>query len=315
MGIGAAMARISIALRLTRRYSKARRRMREAQMTDDPQMLVSTAWLAARLDDDGIRILDASWHMPATRRNARAEYTAQHIPGAIFFDIDALSDPDSDLPHMAPPADFFAERLGAMGVGDRHQVVIYDYAPTRSAARARWTFRLMGFANVAVLDGGLGKWLAEDRAVTDMPTRHPAATMPARRVDALLRDRAQVAAASELRTHEIIDARAGGRFRGEAPEPREGLRSGHMPGAKNLPFDRLYEADGTMKSIEALRALFAAAFVDLSRPAITTCGSGITAASLSLALERLGHRNHALYDGSWTEWGAYPDSKIATGDA
>ncbi|TKW68252.1 MAG: 3-mercaptopyruvate sulfurtransferase [Paracoccus denitrificans] len=284
-------------------------------MTDDPQLLVTTAWLAARLDDDNIRILDASWHMPATRRNARAEYDAQHLPGAIFFDIDALADPDSDLPHMAPPADFFAERLGAMGVGDRHQVVVYDHAATRSAARAWWTFRLMGFANVAVLDGGLGKWLAEDRAVTDRPTRHAAVITRARRDDALLRDRGQVAAASQLRTHEIIDARAGARFRGEAPEPREGLRSGHMPGAKNLPFDRLYNDDGTMKSTEALRALFAAAFVDMSRPAITTCGSGITAASLSLALELLGHRNHALYDGSWTEWGAHPDSKIATGDA
>lgn len=284
-------------------------------MTDDPRTLVSTAWLAARLEDDGIRILDASWHMPAAKRDARAEYAAHHIPGAQFFDIDALSDPDSDLPHMAPAPDFFAERLGAMGIGDGHQVVIYDHAPTRSAARAWWTFRLMGFVNVAVLDGGLGKWLAEDRPVSDAAPHHPAAQMRPRRDAALLRDRAQVAAASDLRTHEIIDARAGARFRAEAPEPREGLRSGHMPGAKNLPFDRLYQDDGTMKPAGDLRALFAAAFVDLSRPAITTCGSGITAASLSLALEILGHRNHALYDGSWTEWGAYPDSKIATGDA
>ncbi len=284
-------------------------------MTDDPRLLVSTAWLATRLEDEGIRILDASWHMPVARRDPRSEYEARHIPGAAFFDIDALSDPDSDLPHMAPPADFFAQKLGAMGIGDHHQVVIYDFAPTRSAARAWWTFRLMGFTNVAVLDGGLGKWLAEARPVTHAPVRHPATTVTPRRDDSILRDRAQVAAASELRTHEIVDARASARFHGEAPEPREGLRSGHMPGAKNLPFDRLYEEDGTMKSVDKLRALFAQAFVDLSRPQITTCGSGITAASLSLALERLGHRNHALYDGSWTEWGAYPDSKIATGDA
>lgn len=284
-------------------------------MIDDPKTLVSTAWLAARLGDKDIRILDASWHMPAAGRDARAEYAARHIPGAIFFDTDALSDPDSDLPHMAPPEDFFAERIGAMGIGDGHQLVIYDQAATRSAARAWWTFRLMGMSNVAVLDGGLGKWLAEARPVDDAAPRHAPARMTPRRDDALLRDRAQIAEASHLRTHEIVDARGAPRFRGEAPEPREGLRAGHMPGAKNLPFDRLYAEDGTMKPTEELGALFSAAFVDMTRPVITTCGSGITAASLSLALERLGHRNHALYDGSWTEWGAHPDSKIATGNS
>lgn len=284
-------------------------------MTDDPKTLVSTAWLAARLGDGDIRVLDASWHMPAASRDARAEYRGRHIPGAQFFDIDAIADPDTELPHMAPSASLFAEMVGALGIGDGVQVVIYDHAATRSAARVWWTFRLMGIASVAVLDGGLGKWLAEGRPVDAGPAPRRAARLSARRDPGLVRDQDQVAAAVDLRTHEIIDARAGARFRGEAPEPRAGLRSGHMPGARSLPFDRLYAADGTMKPVDALLAAFEAAFVDLSRPAITSCGSGITAASLSLALERLGHRNHALYDGSWTEWGANPDRKVATGDA
>ncbi|WBU58892.1 3-mercaptopyruvate sulfurtransferase [Paracoccus albus] len=284
-------------------------------MTDDPKTLVSTDWLAARLGDADIRILDASWHMPAAGRDAQAEFDERHIPGAQFFDIDAISDPDSDLPHMAPSPAVFAGKVGQMGIGPGQQVVIYDHAATRSAARAWWTFRLMGFSNVAVLDGGLGKWLAENRPVTADVTGLLGEDVQASRDAALVRNREEVASASQLGTHEIVDARAAPRFRGEAPEPREGLRSGHMPGAKNLPFDRLYNEDGTMKSGDALRAQFDDASVDLSRPVITTCGSGITAASLSLALERLGHRNHALYDGSWTEWGAHPDSKIATGDA
>lgn len=284
-------------------------------MTDDPTTLVSTSWLSDRLGDESIRILDASWHMPAAGRDARAEFASEHIPGAQFFDIDAVADQASDLPHMAPTAEFFAEKLDELGISDSHQIVVYDNAATRSAARAWWTFRLLGFANVAVLDGGLGKWMAEARPVTDEVSRYPEGRVRPRRNPDLIRDRSEVTAASELGTHEIIDARGAPRFRGDAPEPREGLRSGHMPGAKNLPFDGLYNEDGTMKSDAEIKSIFEQAFVDLSRPAITTCGSGITAASLSLALERLGHRNHALYDGSWTEWGAYPDSKIATGDS
>lgn len=284
-------------------------------MTEDPKTLVSTEWLAAHLDDPGLRILDASWHMPAAGRDARAEHDAAHIAGARFFDIDAVADPDTELPHMAPPPEAFARAVAALGIGDGDQVVIYDDAATRSAARAWWTFRLMGHDRVAVLDGGLAKWRAEGRALTDAAPAARAAQLNARLRPDLVRDARQVAEASAQGSAQIIDARAGDRFRGEAPEPRPGLTSGHMPGAKNLPFGQLYTPDGTMKDASALRAAFTSAGVDLSRPAITSCGSGITAASLSLALERLGHRNHALYDGSWAEWGALTDAKIATGDA
>ena len=284
-------------------------------MTDDPKTLVGAAWLAAHLDDPGLRILDASWHMPAAGRDARAEYAAAHIPGAQFFDIDAVADPDTDLPHMLPTPEAFARAVSALGIGDGDQVVIYDAAATRSAARVWWTFRAMGHDRVAVLDGGLGTWRAEGRALTDATPATPDAQLTAHLHPERVRDAAQVAEASATGHAQIIDARAADRFRGDAPEPRAGLTSGHMPGARNLPFGQLYNPDGTMKDAGALRAAFEAAGVDLSRPAITSCGSGITAASLSLALERLGHRNHALYDGSWAEWGALPDVKTATGDA
>lgn len=284
-------------------------------MTDDPKTLVSTEWLAAHLDDPDLRILDASWHMPAAGRDARAEYAAAHLPGAQFFDIDAVADPDTDLPHMLPTPEAFALAIAALGIGDGDQVVIYDDAATRSAARGWWTFRAMGHDRVAVLDGGLAKWRAEGRALTDAAPAAPEAQPGAQLQPALVRDAAQVAEASASGSAQIIDARAADRFRGDAPEPRPGLTSGHMPGARNLPFGQLYNPDGTMKDESALRAAFEVAGVDLSRPAITSCGSGITAASLSLALERLGHRNHALYDGSWAEWGALPDVKTATGDA
>ncbi|NHF72166.1 3-mercaptopyruvate sulfurtransferase [Paracoccus xiamenensis] len=284
-------------------------------MTDDPKTLVSTEWLAGHLDDPGLRILDASWHMPAAGRDARTEYATAHIPDAQFFDIDAVADPDTDLPHMLPTPEAFARAVSALGIGDGDQVVIYDDAATHSAARAWWTFRAMGYDRVAVLDGGLAKWRAEGRPVTEAVTAAPKAHLTANLRPDLIRDAAQVAEASAQGSAQIIDARAADRFRGEAPEPRPGLTSGHMPGAKNLPFGQLYRPDGTMKDADALRAAFADAGVDLSRPAITSCGSGITAASLSLALERLGHRNHSLYDGSWAEWGALPNVKTATGDA
>ena len=284
-------------------------------MQDDPKTLVSTAWLAAHLNDPDLRILDASWHMPAAGRDARAEYNDAHIPGARFFDVDAISDTRSALPHMAPPVEMFISRMRAMGVGDGHQVVVYDNSDVRSAARVWWLFRLMGKADVAVLDGGFGKWLAEGREVEDMPPILRDRHITVQRQAGLVRDVTQVAAASKLGDHEIIDARGPERFRGEAAEPRPGLRAGHIPGSKNVPFGRLLNGDGTMKDPAALRAEFEAAGVDLKRPAITSCGSGVTAAVLSLALERIGHRNHSLYDGSWTEWGSFPDLDIATGDA
>ncbi|MDO5621160.1 MAG: 3-mercaptopyruvate sulfurtransferase [Paracoccus sp. (in: a-proteobacteria)] len=284
-------------------------------MMDDPKTLVSTDWLAAHLNDPDLRIIDASWHMPAAGRDGRAEYDAAHIPGARFFDLDAISDTKSELPHMAPSPEMFISRMRAMGIGDGHQVVVYDNADTHSAARVWWTFRLMGKTDVAMLDGGFAKWQAEGHPVEDMPPVLRDRHITVQRQAGLVRDVTQVAAASKLRDHEIIDARAPGRFRGEEPEPRPGLRSGHIPGAKNVPISAIYNPDGTMKDPDALRAAFESAGVDLSRPAITSCGSGVTAASLSLALERIGHRNHSLYDGSWAEWGMYNDLKIETGDA
>lgn len=280
---------------------------------DDPRTLVSTAWLAAHLRDPDLRILDASWYLPGAARNARAEYDAAHIPNARFFDIDEMSDHRSALPHMAAPTEKFISRMRAMGVGDGHQVVVYDGMGLFSAARVWWNFRLMGKQDVAVLDGGFPKWLAEGREVEDLPPIVRDRHMTVQRQAGLVKDVTQVAQVSKLGTAEIIDARSAPRFRGEAPEPRPGLRSGHIPGAKNVPYTEVLNPDGTMKSGDALRAAFTNAGVDLSKPAITSCGSGVTAAILSLALERLGHRNHALYDGSWAEWGMYDDLKVATG--
>jgi len=280
---------------------------------DDPRTLVSTDWLARHLRDPDLRVLDASWYLPAQNRDAKADYAAAHIPGARFFDIDEISDQRSDLPHMAPPSEKFISRMRAMGVGDGHQVVVYDGAGIFSAARVWWTFRLMGKLDVAVLDGGLPKWQAEGREIEDMPPIIRDRHMTVSRQNQLVKDVTQVAHAAKLGEAEILDARSAARFRGEAPEPRAGLRSGHIPGSKNIPFAEVLNPDGTMKEPAALKAVFLAAGVDLAKPAITSCGSGVTAAILSLALERIGHRNHALYDGSWSEWGMYDDLRVATG--
>ena len=282
-------------------------------MSDDPRTLVSTDWLEAHLSDPDLRIFDASWYLPDMNRDGRAEYDRGHIPGARFFDMDEISDLRSELPHTVPPTEKFISRMRAMGVGDGHQVVVYDGAGLFSAARVWWLFRLMGKTDIAVLDGGYPKWKAEGRPTEDMPPIMRDRHITVSRQNHLVRDVTQVASASKLGDHEILDARAPGRFKGEEPEPREGLRAGHIPGSKNIHYRTLLNEDGTMKSPDALRAAFDAADVDLSKPAITTCGSGVTAAIISLALERIGHSKHSLYDGSWSEWGMYDDLKVETG--
>jgi len=278
---------------------------------DDPRTLVSTAWLEAHLKDPDLRLLDASWYLPDMARDARAEYNAAHIPGARFFDIEEISDKRSGLPHMAPTPEMFISRMRAMGVGDGHQVVIYDGSGLFSAARVWWTFRLMGKQDVAVLDGGFPKWRAEGRPIEDMPPIVRDRHMTVQRQAHLIKDVTQVAAAAKLGDYSIVDARSPGRFSGQEPEPRPGLRSGHIPKAKNVPFKTVLNADGTMKSPEALANVFAEAGVDLKKPVITSCGSGVSAAVLNLALERMGKLDHSLYDGSWAEWGMYNDLKVA----
>jgi thiosulfate/3-mercaptopyruvate sulfurtransferase len=284
-------------------------------VADDPKTLVSTDWLAQHLKDPDLRVLDASWYLPDAGRDAKAEYDAAHIPGARFLDIEDISDHRSDLPHMAPPVEKFMSRMRAMGVGDGHQVVIYDGAGLLSAARVWWLFRLMGQENVAVLDGGFPKWQAEGHPVEDMPPVIRDRHMTVRMQNHLVRDVTQVASASKLGDFQIVDARAAERFRGDAPEPREGLRAGHIPGARNLPYTLVLNDDKTMRSPDEIKAAFEAAGVDLGKPIITSCGSGVTAAILALALQRLGHTQWSLYDGSWAEWGMFPTVPVATGEA
>ncbi len=280
---------------------------------DDPKTLVSTHWLAEHLKDPDLRVLDASWYLPNMNRDAKAEYNQSHIPDARFFDIDDISDHRSELPHMAPPIEKFMSRLRAMGVGDGHQVIVYDGDGLFSAARVWWLFRLMGQTNVAVLDGGLPKWQAEGHPVSSQPPVIRDRHMTVARQEKLVRDVTQVARAAKLGDHTIIDARQGDRFRGEASEPREGMRSGHIPGSQNVFFRDLLNADRTMKDTATLKTIFEQAGADLTKPIITTCGSGVTAAVLSLALERIGIPDHSLYDGSWSEWGMFHDLPIATG--
>ncbi|MEL6239885.1 MAG: 3-mercaptopyruvate sulfurtransferase [Pseudomonadota bacterium] len=284
-------------------------------MADDPRTLVSTDWLGDHLKDPDLRILDGSWYLPETNRDAKAEYDAAHIPGARYFDIDDVADHRSDLPHMAPPPEKFMSRMRAMGVGDGHQVVVYDGAGINSAARVWWLFKLMGHKDVTVLDGGFPKWQNEGREIEDMPPVIKDRHMTARFQNHLVRDVTQVSRAAKVGDVQIVDARSAARFRGEAPEPRAGLRPGHIPGSRNLPFADLLNPDKTMKDAAGIKAAFQKAGINLKKPIVTTCGSGVTAAILALGLERIGHDAWSLYDGSWAEWGQFSTVPVATGDA
>lgn len=276
------------------------------------RLFVSPQWLAERLSAPDIVPVDGSWYLPTAGRDAAAEFAAAHIPGAAFFDIDAVSDAASDLPHMLPRPLDFARIAGGLGIGDGQTIVVYDGDGLYSAPRVWWTFRVMGAPRVVILEGGLPAWKAAGLPLEDGPSRRPARSFTARLDHGLLAERTDVAAALADGGRTVVDARAADRFSGAAPEPRPGLRSGHMPGASNVPFGALI-ADGRLKPAAEIAAAFAAAGVDPARPAITSCGSGVTAAVLLLALESLGNRKVQLYDGSWAEWGGRTDTPVETG--
>ncbi len=278
-----------------------------------PEALVSTEWLAAHLNDPKVRVVDATYHLPTAKRDPRAEYTAEHIAGASFFDVDGISDPTNDLPHMIPkPADFSAA-VSALGIGNDDHVVCYDSYGLMSAARAWWMFRLFGHDKVSVLDGGLPKWKREGRPVDGKPVIAPKKTFTARFRPELVRKKEDVKDNLASRAAQVLDARSAGRFKGADPEPRAGLRGGHIPGSCNLPYNLLLDPDTkAVLPAAGLKAKFAEAGIDPARPVITSCGSGVTACVLALGLHLIGADKVAVYDGSWSEWGLPGDTPVAS---
>ena len=281
-----------------------------------PEALVSSEWLGAHLEDPHVRVVDASFTLPGITPTARENYDRGYIPGAVFFDIDDIAAPGTSLPHMIPPADLFAQKVGALGIGDGDRVVVYDSAGLSSAGRAWWMLRIFGHRDVAVLVGGLPKWKAEGRPLdTAVPAPAPR-RFTARFDPSLVRDRAAVLANLASRREQVVDARAAGRFDGTTPEVRPGLRSGHIPGSRNVPYERVTDPHTRqLKNAEELSQLFRDAGVALDRPIVTSCGSGVTACALAFALHLIGHPGAAVYDGSWSEWGLPADTPIETGPA
>jgi thiosulfate/3-mercaptopyruvate sulfurtransferase len=277
-----------------------------------PDALVSTDWLEAHLKAPDVRVVDATWFLPTVERDAKAEHAACHIPGAVFFELDEVCEPKGLHPHMVPSTAKFSARARKLGLGDGVRVVVYDNNRFIASARVWWMLRLMGHADVTVLDGGLAKWQAEGRPVTASPSHPRERHLTARQNNLLHRELDQMRANLTTRREQVVDARPPGRFHGREPEPRAGLRGGHIPGARNLWYGKLVAEDGTLKPRGELREILTGAGVDLAQPVVTTCGSGVSAALINLALFELGVHNSALYDGSWAEWGAQRDTPVAT---